>query len=75
MPLLGRQLISACSGLWQWVQKMVMLPALGCLKLAVHCFVLRLWLRLNLLTLLLQASFCTLLGCRGQAADGESYLW
>lgn len=74
MPLLGRQLISACSGLWQWLQKMVMVPALGCLKLAAHCCLLCLWLRLNLLTPLLPASFCTLLGRRGQAAHGESYL-
>lgn len=34
--LLGRQLDSACSGLWQWLQKTVMVPALGCLELAAR---------------------------------------
>lgn len=29
LALLGRQLISACRGRWQWLQKMVMLPGLG----------------------------------------------
>lgn len=69
LALAGRQLISACSGRWQWLQKMVMLPGLGWLELAGNLLRLRLWL--NLLTLLLLASFCSLLGCRGQATHGR----
>lgn len=29
LALMGRQVISACRGRWQWLQKMVMLPELG----------------------------------------------
>lgn len=47
------------------------MPGAGREPLAGNRWLLRLRLWLNLLTLLLLASFCSLLGCRGQATHGR----
>lgn len=50
LALPGRQLASACSGLWQWLQKMVMVPARRARSWRSASRLLRLRLPLNPLT-------------------------